>query len=491
MRLYSRLFLILLSLLLINFIACEKEVSVNPDDPPPDSGVIVVNSNPQNAAIYLNGKITGKFTPDTIKCLPADNYKITLKIENYRDTAVTFQLDERARKELFIDINNNPAMMGGILCRTTPAEADIYINDSLITGKTPFLVKDLLPGKYKVKFSKYEYWDDSVYVTVRSSDNTLINRKLTDSTSWVCYKLTNSGLPTNYINCVYEDKNYVIWIGTFDKGLVKFHDNKWTNYNTGNSGITNDNITRIAVDNKNNVWLGTYDAGLIKFDGTTFTKYNIFNSPLPGDQIRAIEIDKAGKIWVGTVGGGVLIIDGENWTKLDTANSELPSNRIRSFAFDGNGNTWIGTYDNGIAKYNGNYWKVYTLKDSRFPSNNVDCIYTQGDQVWFGSAPYNVPEGTASNNGGISYYNGSVWISYKNKPDAGITDVCSNSVNDLWIGTAKSGLWRFQKPFTAVIQYTTSSSPLPSMAIADIMIDHNNFKWIATSGGGLAKYKGY
>lgn len=469
---------------------CEKEVSVNPDDQMPDAGMIVVNSNPDRAAIYLNDKITGFFTPDTLKCLAEGNYKVTLKIENYRDTSITVALARDKKEDLYFDIYNNPAMRGGIMCRTSPAEADIYLNDSLLSSRTPFLINNLLPGKYSVKFKKYNYWDDSVQVIVKSRDNVQVNRKMADSSEWVCYKMTNSGLPTNYINYVYEDKNYNIWICTYDGGLVKYSNNKWTVYNKANSGIGNDNINRIAVDNNGIVWIGTSEAGLVKFDGSSFTKYNYYNSILTDNQINAIEVDRLGRVWIGTGAGGLIIIDGESWTKYDSSNSDLPSNRLRSIAFDELGIAWIGTYDAGIAKFDGTNWDVYSLKNSRFPSNNVDCIYTQTNQIWFGSAPYNIPEGTSSPNGGTSYFNGSVWISYKNKPDAGITDVCSTPSNDLWIGTKKFGLWKYSKPFTFKIQFTTASSLLPNMWVTDVMIDHNNYKWIATSGGGLAKYKG-
>lgn len=491
MRAVIKINLLIALFILLFFTGCEKEVSVNPDDAPPDAGMIIISSNPLRAAIYLNGVITGKYTPDTIKCLPAESYKITFKIDNYNDTSVTVHLKENSKEEIFVDINGNPAMRGGLWCRTIPAEADIYINDSLISNKTPYQVKNLLPGKYEVKFRKYNHWDDSILVTVKSDDYVQINRKLIDSSLWVTYKYTNSGLPSNYVNYIYEDHKNTIWIGTFDSGLVKLRNNKWTVYNTVNSGLPNNNVYRIAVDHSDNVWIGTYDAGLVKFDGNNFTIYNIYNSIIGDNQIRAVEVDNTGRIWIGTGAAGVIVIDGEHWTKFDISNSGLPGNMIRSIAFDGIGNTWIGTYATGVARFDGTNWKSYTVANSRFPSDNVDCLYAEGDKIWFGSAPYQLPQnGPNSKLGGISYYNGSVWISYKNKPDAYVTDVCSNVSNDIWVGTNKFGLWRYTKPFSFKIQYTPTSSQLSSLSISDIMIDHNNHKWIATNGGGLVKFKG-
>ena len=44
---------------------CEKVVSVSPPDLPPPNGYLFIDSNPQGAHIYLNGKARRRATPDS------------------------------------------------------------------------------------------------------------------------------------------------------------------------------------------------------------------------------------------------------------------------------------------------------------------------------------------------------------------------------------------------------------------------------------------
>jgi hypothetical protein len=77
--------------------------------------------------------------------------------------------------------------------------------------------------------------------------------------AWKNLNTTNSGLPSNKINCIEKDSLGTIWIGT-DKGLCKYDGKKWTVFNTKNSKILDDNIYKIVIDNKGKKWINySYD----------------------------------------------------------------------------------------------------------------------------------------------------------------------------------------------------------------------------------------
>ena len=81
----------------------------------------------------------------------------------------------------------------------------------------------------------------------------------------------------------------VVRLTTFFFALVNFinaQSENWTHFNTNNSGLPTNSI-RLVVQDKNGVyWIGTYDAGLVRFDGKTWKVYNTSNSKLPHNYVR-------------------------------------------------------------------------------------------------------------------------------------------------------------------------------------------------------------
>ena len=84
-----------------------------------------------------------------------------------------------------------------------------------------------------------------------------------DGTNWNVYDTINSGLPSNYINCIAIDGDGNKWIGTgeFDEdsdgGLAEFDGTNWTVYNTSNSELPEHYVRAIAIDGDGNKWIGT------------------------------------------------------------------------------------------------------------------------------------------------------------------------------------------------------------------------------------------
>jgi hypothetical protein len=66
---------------------------------------IYVVSYPRQARIYLNSSFTGKTTPDTLKYLDPGTYLITLKLEGYRDSSVSLQVEAEDKEIVSISLN--------------------------------------------------------------------------------------------------------------------------------------------------------------------------------------------------------------------------------------------------------------------------------------------------------------------------------------------------------------------------------------------------
>ena len=205
-------YFIALSVLLVAALisSCSQEVSVTPPDEPPPHGVVVIDSKPTGAQIYLDGKNRRRATPDSLTWLETNTYTVTLKKDLYRDTSITISAVDGEKKNYFIDYTLNPAMRGKINCTAKPDGSDIYL-DGVQTGlKTPAVLTGILPGYYSVRFSAPNFRDDSLQVTVSSSNISIAKTTLVDTTKWTDYTTQRSQIPTNRLTGITIDKNEVL-----------------------------------------------------------------------------------------------------------------------------------------------------------------------------------------------------------------------------------------------------------------------------------------
>ena len=127
------------------------------------------------------------------------------------------------------------------------------------------------------------------------------------------------------VNCICEDLNGNIWIGT----------------NMGPVYITTNEMS----DNS----LGVIQYKVPRNDGTDYADYL-----LAGNEITCMAVDKAGRKWFGTNGNGVYLISADNNTQeqhFTTDISKLLSNTIESIAInDQTGEVFFGT-ERGLCSY--------------------------------------------------------------------------------------------------------------------------------------------
>lgn len=474
----------LLTLLLFSF-ACDKEVSVSPPDPPVTTGYIYIDSNPRGADIYLNSRNTGRHTPDSLKWLEGTDYTVTLKYPLYRDTVFTIRIDEKVRQEIFVDYTNNPLMYGKIQCESDPKNATIYM-DGQNTGKvTPYILGHISPGSHQIAYSFPGCRDDSIKITVESDKTKWAYVKLKDTTVWVNYNTSNSGIPTNALTSILIDQNDVKWIGTFGNGIIKFDGRNWQSYNSGNSPLPNNFITAMAFDKNMHLWIGT-NKGLAELNGDNWTIYNKTNSMLPEDYINAICVGRNNVIWVGTE-KGLVQIDGTNWKLFNTGNSPLPNNSIQSLATELNGKLWMGVLAKGLATYDGQVWGTFTKESAGLPGRNTTALavgqFSEG--VWAGFV-CTLPRG--ADEGGLAVRDNGTWINnYYSKLPSRIIKSIMIKDNIKWVCT-EAGLIKFFTPSRWDV-LNTANTQLPTNNISAISQDSHSWMWIATETAGLVKYK--
>ncbi len=106
---------------------------------------------------------------------------------------------------------------------------------------------------------------------------------------------SNNGMPSSEANVVEETDDGYIWIGNY-AGLTRFDGVKFEFITDG--GISN--VTAMAKDADGVLWIGTNDKGIVRYDNGEFKFYST-DDGLTGNSVRSIAIDDNGIIYIGTM----------------------------------------------------------------------------------------------------------------------------------------------------------------------------------------------
>jgi len=154
------------------------------------------------------------------------------------------------------------------------------------------------------------------------------------------------------INCVEDGGGDIVWLGTNDRGLVRWNsvtDERTIFSHTADSrSISSDVIVCLLRDSSGRVWAGTFWGGLNCYDGNRFIHYRSCKgdgNSLAYDNVWALAEDADKNIWIGTLGGGLQCLNPQTgmFTTYSTGNSNLVSDYISSLCIGRDNNLIIGT----------------------------------------------------------------------------------------------------------------------------------------------------
>lgn len=219
-----------------------------------------------------------------------------------------------------------------------------------------------------------------------------------EETAWITHYTTATGLSSNRVTDLLEDRAGRIWMAT-DRGLDVWHpDASGTggtimHYSSGN-GLSSDLINGLKEDPEGNIWIGV-ENGLNRWDGEGFTHFTQSDG-LSGDRVREFALDQAGKLWMS---------DGDELSIWDPAQkgflhfSEADGfrfNRIWALLADRSGNIWIGTQADGLMVVRHDIVPVFNkqLSDQLIPSRVHDLAEDRDGNIWIGYS------GNSTNSGG-------------------------------------------------------------------------------------------
>jgi ligand-binding sensor domain-containing protein len=210
------------------------------------------------------------------------------------------------------------------------------------------------------------------------------------------FRLENELPPQkNQINCLFEDLNGDLLVGTRGNGLYKFdiRTKQFTRllynpYVTDKENI----ITSMVRDKEGTLWIGT-DNGAILVKSSDFANISRVQANLDSDtglssfSIMSLCVDRDNNIWIGTWEGGVNVHYSRHskfalYRHKSNSPQSLLSNRVTSISCETNDRIWVGS-NSGLTlldRANNQFTHYINDQESAKIQNNNDIVFLQHDR---------------------------------------------------------------------------------------------------------------
>tara|TARA_R110002072_G_scaffold29258_2_gene92825 strand:+ start:296 stop:4429 length:4134 start_codon:yes stop_codon:yes gene_type:complete len=301
---------------------------------------------------------------------------------------------------------------------------------------------------------------------------------------------------------IYEGKNDIFWIGSYDKGVSKLAPPKYSfghyYYQPDNAdGLSETIVQSILEDSKQRIWIGTYDGGLnlLNRENNTFQHFSHnpkdINSLSSNRMLYTFET-KDGNIWVCTLDGGVNKFNPETkknkrYLHDDKDLNSIGQNSVWTGVEDSKNRLWFGLRTEGISLFDRRTNHFYNYKsdfkkENSLVSNNVICTFIDSkERLFIGTSlglnfvELNKLDSFVPKN--IDFFD----VKETGIQGYGINYVTEDTFGNIWVG-ADSGLYKLDKNLNLVKTYTLKDG-LPNDLVVGIKTDNNNNLWITSKGG--------
>ncbi len=332
--------------------------------------------------------------------------------------------------------------------------------------------------------------------------------------------LIDEQLSANSLQCVIEDREGVIWIGTNGGGCIKIPYQDIINF-TAKDGLPSNVVNAVTMDSMNNLYIAT-DNGVEIWDGKNLKPLG-GNWHESGDAVWVVKTSPSGSLWIGTENHlfeykNQKIIDHKSLYQAEDAS-------VLDIEIDHNGHVWIGSH-HGLTYYDGKGYQKFTLNDG-LPGIQIWCVYEDRQHhIWLGSnnglirairnpstgnvvfQSWNTAHGLPNNTvnvirqdpGGIYWigtddgfarFDGNRFYNYKPKK-LGLGDnvvpvlEIDSATQSLWIGSTMFGQFEIRDTvlvLKSVLNKTRGLNANEATTNNSLMFDQAGNMWIGTFGG--------
>lgn len=280
------------------------------------------------------------------------------------------------------------------------------------------------------------------------------------------------GLPDMKVECIFEDSRGFLWIGTHDRGVVRYDSDEFQAYSR-HDGLAGDGVFSIVEDRQGGLWFGT-NQGISRFDGKTFEQFEIGQ---PCSFLWGSCIDRQGALWFGLERRpghppAVCRWDGTELELLPVTDVPVPQGQsIHQVVVDGQGVLWLG--GDGLYRYVGGrrFEAAKGVPEEAYPI--LDLLPLAIGGIWI----------AGSKGKGIwAYQNGRFSRVFDETGDYGPTGLTEDPAGCCWLTTYDGRLYRYSEgTFELVFR-------LNAMLRGGLCVDRAGRLWIGTYGMGVYCY---
>jgi len=304
----------------------------------------------------------------------------------------------------------------------------------------------------------------------------------------------NEKLPSNSVVRIFHDKEGFMWFGTKD-GLCRFdgYDMKTFRSSASTPGkLTNNEIQCITEDNDQQLWVGTFE-GINIIDKKSYSIRALDNIYVKSERINSILTDSKGYVWIGTSNYGALRMDPrtgsyKRFSSDKNSPLKLRGNNVTNIYEDHSGRIWISLWKNGLCNVDKSLNHItYIPKIGN--NNNPFRIYQERNGLFWictwGDGIFNM---TANSNKEINLHPLVVSKDSEKKVDNIVYSIAQDDKNGyIWVVTF-SGLNLIKKETNGSYKVTETKSFFDASAsnvFHEITKDRRGNLWLGSDGEGL------
>jgi signal transduction histidine kinase/ligand-binding sensor domain-containing protein/DNA-binding response OmpR family regulator len=194
---------------------------------------------------------------------------------------------------------------------------------------------------------------------------------------------------------IYSDSRGMVWISTYGNGLFVLDNGILTHFTRSNSGLKTNFLLSVYEDKSGEIWVGGEHTGVTKISQKKY-RYDIFypdpdKSDLESKIVKTITQTSSGDLWIGTKSNKIFVFDKNLQLKNKTV---IPQGAMYCMVEDVDGNKWVGTKGNGLLFFPSgtageNNYSTFThsLQDSMsVASNNIySLLIDRKGTLWIGT----------------------------------------------------------------------------------------------------------
>ncbi|MFA6108920.1 MAG: sigma 54-interacting transcriptional regulator [Candidatus Latescibacterota bacterium] len=321
------------------------------------------------------------------------------------------------------------------------------------------------------------------------------------------------GLPDLKIECLFEDSSGGLWIGTHDRGVVRYDGDQFQGF-TRRDGLPGDGVFGVVEDRRGTIWFAT-NQGLALYDGQEVHAVQLdepcsflwgacmdpagdlwfglerrLNAPtavcriregkaeiipvanqpgVPGESVRKLVIDAQGRLWVGADRLAVLAPDGFQSFSLPSG----PASGIQDILCWPDGSLWLTTEDGLLAFEGGAFENLRPEGPARAP---VSLTNAGENRCW-----------AATYDGRVLLYDGTRFLFVHHLHATVRSGIHRDTVGRLWIGTYGNGLYCYDATRFRVFG---RAQGIPDDSVTSLAEAGSGELWVGTEAG-LARFDGH